>query len=169
MTDVIQKGDFCHVVKGLRHPLCHSSRTVIHSGACALGLARKRRICGRTRCAHTITRFPGLDMAFTIPYIFALHSAWIYIMTNNSNSTLYIGVTTNIYVRVKEHQLSSNPRAFTAKYKLHKLVYYEGFASVIEAIGREKFLKGKSRKYKVALINGANPKWTDLSNKTAAL
>jgi putative endonuclease len=98
-----------------------------------------------------------------------MHSAWVYIMTNTNNTTLYTGVTTNIYVRVKEHKSSQNPDSFTARYKLFKLIYYEGFPLLIDAIAREKFLKGKSRKYKMDLINKMNPKWRDLENQTADL
>jgi putative endonuclease len=100
---------------------------------------------------------------------FKMHSAWIYIMTNNNNTTLYIGVTSNIYVRIKEHKLSDNPGSFTARYKLFKLVYYEGFELVTEAIAREKFLKGKSRQYKMDLINRFNPEWIDLADQTRNL
>lgn len=90
-------------------------------------------------------------------------------MTNSNNTTLYVGVTSNIYVRVKEHKLSDHPRSFTARYKLFKLVYYEGFALVTEAIAREKFLKGKSRQYKLDLINRFNPEWADLTDRTKNL
>lgn len=98
-----------------------------------------------------------------------MHSAWVYIMTNSTNTTLYIGVTTNIYVRVKEHKSSHDSNSFTARYKLFKLVYYEGFPLLVDAIPREKFLKGKSRKYKMDLINSLNPEWRDLENQTADL
>jgi putative endonuclease len=98
-----------------------------------------------------------------------MHTAWVYIMTNTRNTTLYIGVTTNIYARTKEHKSSQNPGSFTARYKLFKLVYYEGFPRVVDAIPREKFLKGKSRKYKEDLINGVNPEWKDLESETRSL
>ena len=90
-------------------------------------------------------------------------------MTNSNNTTLYIGVTTNIYVRVKEHKSSRYPNSFTARYKLFKLVYYEGFELITDAIAREKFLKGKSRKYKMDLINSINHEWRDLEDQTAGL
>lgn len=98
-----------------------------------------------------------------------MHAAWVYIMTNSKNTTLYIGVTSNIYARVKKHKSSHYPDSFSARYKLFKLVYYEGFALITDAIAREKFLKGKSRQYKVDLINKLNPEWCDLENQTADL
>ena len=100
---------------------------------------------------------------------YTMHCAWIYIMTNKNNTTLYVGVTTNIYMRVKEHKSSDNLKSFTARYKLFKLVYYEGFDSIVDAIAREKFLKKEIRKYKIDLINQFNPLWSDLENNTAQL
>ena len=98
-----------------------------------------------------------------------MHAACVYIMTNSKNTTLYIGVTSNIYARVKKHKSSHYTDSFSARYKLFKLVYYEGFALITDAIAREKFLKGKSRQYKVDLINKLNPEWCDLENQTADL
>jgi putative endonuclease len=98
-----------------------------------------------------------------------MHCAWIYIMTNAGNTTLYIGVTTRIYVRINEHKMSLHPNSFTARYKLFKLVYYEGFSLIVDAIAREKFLKGKSRKYKEDLINKMNPQWRDLEDEARRL
>jgi putative endonuclease len=90
-------------------------------------------------------------------------------MTSSNNTTLYVGVTTSIFVRVWEHKTSRYPKSFTARYKLFKLVYYEGFPLVTDAITREKFLKGKSRTYKIDLINKFNPTWKDLEDVTADL
>ena len=86
----------------------------------------------------------------------------IYIMTNKNNTTLYIGVTSKLKERVWEHKSNKYPSSFTARYNLHKLVYYEGFQSIVEAIKREKELKGKSRNKKLDLIIGFNPEWNDL-------
>ena len=82
-------------------------------------------------------------------------------MTNNSR-TLYIGFTNNIVRRVSEHKNKLLP-GFTSKYNIHKLVYFEVFSDVNEAIEREKQLKGWLRKKKIALINLVNPEWNDLS------
>ena len=86
----------------------------------------------------------------------------VYILTNKSHSTLYIGVTSDLKKRIWEHRNFIHPESFTAKYKLAILVYYEGFHRIEEAIGREKALKGGSRKQKEDLINSVNLEWKDL-------
>lgn len=87
---------------------------------------------------------------------------YVYIMTNDNNTVLYTGVTSNLIGRVKEHKENLHPESFTARYNIRKLVYYESFESIVEAIKREKQIKAGSRKKKLDLINGSNPEWTDL-------
>jgi putative endonuclease len=84
----------------------------------------------------------------------------VYIVTN-CNKTLYIGVTNSLLHRVRQHK-DREGSAFTAKYGLDKLVYAEEFTSIIDAIAREKQLKGWTRVKKVALIEESNPNWVDL-------
>jgi putative endonuclease len=86
----------------------------------------------------------------------------VYIMTNENNTTLYIGVTSDLITRITQHKEKFYNSSFTARYNLTKLVYYETFHSIVEAIHREKQLKAGSRKKKVALINSINPDWNDL-------
>ena len=74
---------------------------------------------------------------------------FIYILTNKNNTTLYIGVTSNLPERILEHQLKKYKNSFTAKYNLDKLVYWEAFQEIGDAIGREKQLKSGSRKRKI--------------------
>ena len=83
-------------------------------------------------------------------------------MTNKTNTTLYIGVTSNLIARIGEHKDCKYPKSFTARYKLFKLVYHEPFPSIVEAIIREKQLKGWLRMRKDGLINSFNPEWKDL-------
>lgn len=83
-------------------------------------------------------------------------------MTNRHNTTLYIGVTSDLVVRVTEHKEKEYPKSFTAKYNLNKLVYFESFFSIEEAIAREKQIKGTSREKKDGLIASKNPEWKDL-------
>jgi len=90
---------------------------------------------------------------------------FIYIITNNSNSTLYIGVTSNIEKRILQHKEKHYKDSFSARYNLDKLVYYEGFQMIGDAIGREKQLKAGSRAKKIALIIALNPNWEDLYNE----
>ena len=73
-------------------------------------------------------------------------------MTNEHNTTLYTGVTSNLLNRVYEHKNKLNKKSFTARYNIVKLLYYEGFHSIEEAIIREKQLKAGSRKMKENLI-----------------
>ncbi len=86
---------------------------------------------------------------------------YIYILTNRSN-TLYIGVTNNLQKRLWEHK-HKLVKGFTAKYNLDRLIYFEEYRDVNEAIEREKKLKGWNRKKKINLIKTKNPEFKDLS------
>ena len=90
-----------------------------------------------------------------------MRSFYVYIMSSKSR-VLYIGITNNIYRRVWEHQHDELP-GFTSKYRVHRLVYFERFQYVSHSIAREKAIKGWLREKKVALIEGENPIWEDLS------
>ena len=87
---------------------------------------------------------------------------YVYIMFNKRNGTLYVGMTSFSKRRVYEHKTKLHPDSFTAKYDVDKLGYYEEYPMVIDAIAREKQIKGSSRAYKIALIEGMNPNWEDL-------
>ena len=86
-------------------------------------------------------------------------------MANKNNTTLYVGVTTDLNARVWEHKTKANKSSFSSRYNINKLVYLEGFDRIEKAIKREKFIKGKSRKWKESLINRTNPNWDDLSGE----
>ena len=88
----------------------------------------------------------------------------VYIMTNVSNTVLYIGVTSNLFSRVTEHKEKIYPTSFTAKYNCNKLVYYLFYPTIEEAIASEKSVKKWNRDWKIALIIKDNPKWLDLYN-----
>ncbi len=88
-----------------------------------------------------------------------------YIMTNKTNTTLYVGVTSNIVKRVQQHKDKVNMKSFTARYNLNKLVYVEAFQSIGDAIAREKQIKAGSRAKKIALIVATNPDYTDLFDR----
>jgi len=87
---------------------------------------------------------------------------YVYIMSS-SFQRLYIGVTTEIEVRVSQHKIGAYEGSHTSKYRIDKLVYLERFASIAEAIAREKQLKRWSRVKKIRLIVAENPTWRDLS------
>lgn len=86
----------------------------------------------------------------------------IYILSNFNNTVLYTGVTSDLISRVYSHKNQDDEKSFTSKYKVFKLVYFEAFHSIEEAILREKQIKGGSRKKKELLINSINPDWKDL-------
>jgi len=86
----------------------------------------------------------------------------VYILTNHTCTVLYIGVTSELYFRIAEHKDKKHPNSFTAKYNCNKLVYYEQFDSIEEAISKEKQLKNWRREWKINLINENNPDWEDL-------
>ncbi|MDE7337475.1 MAG: GIY-YIG nuclease family protein [Clostridia bacterium] len=90
-----------------------------------------------------------------------MRNSYVYILANQNNTTLYIGVTSDIYRRMNEHN-DKVVDGFTKKYKVNKLVYIEEYGSIKEAIAREKQLKGWRREKKEALINSMNPEWKDL-------
>jgi len=86
----------------------------------------------------------------------------VYIITNNHHTTLYVGVTSDLPGRVTKHKCKFYPNSFSARYNVHKLVYFERFSSIVEAIDREKQIKAGSRQKKIDLINSINPRWEDL-------
>jgi len=89
--------------------------------------------------------------------------AYVYFMANDYNNVIYVGVTSNLEHRVLEHKSDINSDSFTAKYKCHKLVYYEHVDDIKMAIVREKQLKNWKREWKNELIERQNPDWQDLS------
>ena len=89
-------------------------------------------------------------------------SGTVYILTNQYNSVFYIGVTSDLLPRIIQHQNKTFPNSFSAKYQCNKLVYYQSFESIEEAIKHEKKLKNWRRKWKIELIEKNNPNWKDL-------
>ena len=90
-----------------------------------------------------------------------MSGGWVYIMTNRSNGTLYVGVTNNLPRRIWEHR-EGLADGFTKRHCLKRLVYAEPHEKITTAIQREKNLKHWSRAWKVRLILDANPDWNDL-------
>ena len=91
----------------------------------------------------------------------AVKRGYIYLLTNKTNTVIYTGVTSDLQKRVYEHK-QGLAEGFTSKYKVHKLVYYEVFDSIGDAIIREKQIKGGPRRKKVGLIKNSNPEFRDL-------
>jgi len=87
----------------------------------------------------------------------------IYFMTNTYNTVLYLGVTSDLQTRIYQHKYKEYLYSFTARYNCNKLVYFEVFSNIEEAIAREKNLKNWKREWKNDLISKVNPEWNDLS------
>lgn len=85
----------------------------------------------------------------------------VYMMASGPYKVLYIGVTSDLTKRVWQHK-NKVTQGFTAKYNVNKLVYFEEFNDIEQAILREKRLKSWKREWKIELINGFNPQWNDL-------
>jgi putative endonuclease len=87
---------------------------------------------------------------------------YVYILASRSRN-LYTGFTTQLRVRVRQHREKVNARSHTARYEIHRLVYFERFQYVNRAIARENEIKSWTRAKKVALIEKVNPTWEDLA------
>ncbi|HVW99871.1 MAG TPA: GIY-YIG nuclease family protein [Candidatus Babeliaceae bacterium] len=92
------------------------------------------------------------------------HNYCVYIITNKNNRVLYIGVTSDLQGRIWQHK-NKVYKGFAARYGCNKLVYYEEFQWIHDAIAREKQLKAGSRQKKIDLIEGINLSWEDLSER----
>jgi putative endonuclease len=90
-----------------------------------------------------------------------VRSYWDYILASKPRGTLYIGVTNGLILRVEQHK-AGRGSSFTSKYKVNRLVWFQEFADVREAIQREKTMKEWPRAWKVNLIEETNPHWVDL-------
>ena len=86
---------------------------------------------------------------------------WVYMLASQRNGTLYVGVTNDLARRIWRHRAGRGSQ-FSAKYKVTRLVWYEPHADVLEAIVREKQIKKWERRWKLELIERANPTWRDL-------
>jgi putative endonuclease len=124
-------------------------------------------------CAAPIVSPLGIANVM-IALVRAIHAAqigpmregWIYIVTNRPNGTLYVGVTSNLPRRIYEHR-ESLIDGFTARYGLKRLVYYERYDDIRQAIQREKNMKHWPRAWKVRLILDFNAEWRDLYGELA--
>jgi putative endonuclease len=116
-----------------------------------LGIMKTNQLCGYSQ----ITNFKIIYANKAILFLY-------YIMINNSNTATYVGVTNDLNRRIYEHK-NKLIKGFTCKYNITKLVYYEVYNNIIDAIAREKQIKAGSRKRKIDLIKKENLKFKDLS------
>jgi putative endonuclease len=105
--------------------------------------------------------WPGLTRPSSVPTMDSMKKGFVYIMANKRNGTIYIGVTSNLRARARQHKKGRGGE-FTRKYDLQVLVWYEAHASIVDAIQRETSLKRWPRKWKLELIERMNPGWVDL-------
>ena len=105
---------------------------------------------------RSIHRRPGVALHVKQPCV--------YMLASKRNGTLYIGVTSNIVERVRQHK-EGEADGFTARYEARTLVWFESHDSMREAIAREKALKEWKRAWKIRLIEERNPQWRDLSEE----
>lgn len=87
---------------------------------------------------------------------------YVYILASQKNGTLYIGVTNDMAFRLEEHKKKVHPKSFTAQYNVSRLVYFEIFSRIEDAIAREKRLKKWNRAWKIALVEKHNPDWKEI-------
>jgi putative endonuclease len=87
---------------------------------------------------------------------------YTYILSSKGKR-LYVGVTSQLQIRVAQHKAKAHPDSFTARYNIDQLVYYEVFGTILEAIARETKIKNMSRLEKIEFIVSLNPDWRDLS------
>lgn len=93
------------------------------------------------------------------------HNYFVYILTNQNRSVLYIGVTNDLERRLLEHVNHVNNHSFTARYKCHFLIYFEHYQYINDAIEREKEIKGWRRSKKEELISTENKDWEFWNDK----
>ena|SRR5437870_6753801 len=93
---------------------------------------------------------------------------YVYILASRYRGTLYLGVTNDLSRRVGQHKAGVVP-GFTREYRVQRLVYFEEYASIIEARARERVLKRWRREWKFALIEKINPNWRDLTDDLIGL
>jgi putative endonuclease len=89
---------------------------------------------------------------------------YVYMLTNERRTVLYIGVTGDLQSRLRQHQAAERP-GFTQRYRVNRLVHYETYPDILTAIAREKKLKSWTRAKKNAVVETANAKWNDLSER----
>ncbi|OIO07303.1 hypothetical protein CO115_02290 [Candidatus Falkowbacteria bacterium CG_4_9_14_3_um_filter_36_9] len=91
---------------------------------------------------------------------------YVYLSTNKRHNVLYTGVTNNLLNKDNQYKEKINKNSFTSKYNINKVVYCETYNNINDAIAREKQIKAGSRKKKIEIIDGINPKWKDLVEET---
>jgi len=90
-------------------------------------------------------------------------TGYVYILTNDAKTMLYVGVTSNLMQRIAQHKKKVYPNSYTAKSNIYLLIYFETYTFIGDAIKREKEIKGWVRRKKEALIKTKNPNWEPIN------
>jgi putative endonuclease len=94
-----------------------------------------------------------------------MKNGFVYILANKNNTVLYTGVTSDLKDRIAKHKNKTYKNSFSSRYNCDKLVYFEKFDTISQAINREKQIKAGNRKRKEDLINSMNEDWEDLYDR----
>ena len=95
-----------------------------------------------------------------------MRRGYVYLLASYKGGTIYLGVTSDLPSRLDEHQNKSDPNSFTARYGVARLVWFDEFDLIVDAIQREKTMKGWPRQWKINLIEENNPEWLPLHPET---
>ncbi len=107
---------------------------------------------------------PEGDECFEFLYWLLMRCGWVYILTNKPHGTLYVGMTSDLRARLRQHR-EGMVDGFTRRYGLHRLVYVEQHDLIVQAIQREKTIKHWVRAWKINAIEAMNPEWRDLTDE----
>jgi len=97
-----------------------------------------------------------------------MRKGYVYLMASKKNGTIYLGITSDLPRRVFEHKTNHDPKSFTAQHLVYKLVWFEDYDLIVDAIQREKSMKKYHRQWKINLIEELNPDWKDIDPVTGA-
>jgi len=95
-----------------------------------------------------------------------MRRGYVYLLASYKNGTLYLGVTSDLPSRLHDHQMKIDPKSFTAMHDISRLVWFDEFDLIVDAIQREKTMKGWPRQWKINLIEDNNPEWLPLHPET---
>ncbi len=113
-----------------------------------------------------INRYLLAVMPHSMRHLDNMHEEfYVYILASKRNGTLYVGMTSDLLRRIQEHSEGTYKTAFSYKYFVNTLVYYEAYGDPISAIQRKKLLKKWRRAWKLSLIERDNPEWKDLADE----
>jgi len=95
-----------------------------------------------------------------------MRRGYVYLLASYKSGTIYCGVTSDLVSRLHDHQMKINPNCFTALHDVTRLVWFDDYELIVDAIQREKTMKGWSRQWKINLIERTNPEWRPLHPET---